>query len=116
MKKNEFNSNQRLQQDLNEFYRDPEGYPLYPEKEDIYTKFKKEKRIDPEAITQFKENGIVGIGKEEDFNDDSTVSDLDIADTESENISEYPEIDEEELFFSTLVDADNVDIEKNPDL
>ena len=116
MKKNEFNSNQRLQQDLNEFYRDPEGYPLYPEKEDIYTKFKKEKRIDPEAITQFKENGIVGIGKVEDFNDDSIGSDLDITEIESEDVSGSPEIDEEELFYSTLVDADNVDIEKISDL
>ena len=25
----------------------PEGYPVYPENEDIYNRFKKEKRIDP---------------------------------------------------------------------
>jgi len=114
MKKNEFNSNQRLQQDLNEFYRDPEGYPLYPEKEDIYTKFKKEKRIDPEAITQFKENGIVGINKEEDFNVESTDSEIDIDESESDNRSESMENDDEENFYSGLVDADNIDIEGNP--
>jgi len=114
MKKNEFNSNQRLQQDLNEFYRDPEGYPLYPEKEDIYTKFKKEKRIDPEAITQFKENGIVGINKEEDLNVESTDSEIDIDESESDNRSESMENDDEENFYSGLVDADNIDIEGNP--
>ena len=114
MKKNDFNSNQRLHQDLNEFYRDPEGYPLYPVKEDIYTKFKKEKRIDPEAITQFKENGIVGINKEEDLNVESTDSEIDIDESESDNRSESMENDDEENFYSGLVDADNIDIEGNP--
>jgi len=114
MKKNEFYSNQRLQQDLNDLFHDPEGYPLYPEKEDIYTKFKKEKRIDPEAITQFKENGIVGINKEEDFNVESTDSEIDIDESESDNRSESMENDDEENFYSGLVDADNIDIEGNP--
>ena len=116
MKKYEFNSNQRLQPDLNEVFHDPEGYPLYPENEDIYTKFKKEKRIDPEAITQFKENGIVGISKEEDFTDDSTGSDLDVDESESENRFKYMEIVDEEDFYSGLVDADNIDIVENQDI
>ena len=116
MKKNEFNSNQRLQPDLNEEYHDPEGYPLYPVNEDIYTKFKKEKRIDPEAITQYKEKEIVGISKEEDFDADSTGSDLDLNESESDELSEYLEIDEEENLYSDLLDNDNIEMEENMDL
>ena len=116
MKKNIFNSNPRLQRDMNDIFHDPEGYPLYPEKEDIYTKFKKEKRIDPEAITQFKENGIIGISKEEDFTDDSTGSDLDVDESESENRFKYMEIDDEEDFYTGLVDADNINIVEDQDI
>jgi len=112
MKKNEFNANQRFQPDLNEENHEPEGYPLYPENEDVYTKFKKEKRIDPETITQFKEKEIVGTGKEEDSNDDSAVSELEITEAEPDELSGYPEIDED--FYSALGDNDYPDIDENP--
>ena len=114
MKNNESNSNQRLQPDRNEVSYEPEGYPFYPENEDIYTKFKKEKRVDPEDITLIKDTKIVGIRKEDVFNDDSTGSVLDI--TESEDVSEYIKIDESEIFYTDLGGDDSHDSVDNPDL
>ena len=54
MKKKEPDSNQNLQQMVKKVSYEPEGYPLYPENEDIYSKYKKEKRIDPENVTKLK--------------------------------------------------------------
>jgi len=116
MEKDEFNSNQRLQPVVNKMYHEPEGYPLYPEKEDIYTKFKKEKRIDPEAITQYKGTEIIGFSKEEIFNDDSTDREFIVDESESDGLSEYLEIDDEEIFYSALVENDKFIIEENPDV
>ncbi|MEO5907218.1 MAG: hypothetical protein ABIQ11_10855, partial [Saprospiraceae bacterium] len=35
---------------------DPEGYPLYPPSEDIYSQFKEEQDIDPEDPSRLKED------------------------------------------------------------
>ena len=34
--------------------KDPEGYPVYPESEDIYNKYREEREIDPEDISKTK--------------------------------------------------------------
>ncbi len=58
-----------------------DGYPKYPESEDIYNKFDKEFDIDPENIAKKKE--IIKIEKnptwnEKNFKQDKTGNDLDI--------------------------------------
>ena len=82
-------SNEQLEKD---------GYPQYPENEDIYNKFNKEFDIDPENISKNKE--IIKIEKnptwnEKNFNQDKSGNDLDIPgaelDDEQENIGSEDE-------------------------
>jgi hypothetical protein len=90
-KKEEFPkaSNEELKKD---------GYPKYPESEDIYNKFNKEFDIDPENIAKKKE--IIKIDKksawnEKNFKQDHSGSDLDVPgselDDEQENIGSEDE-------------------------
>jgi len=113
MKKNEPNSNQGLQQVVNKLSYDPEGYPLYPENEDIYAKFKKEKRIDPEDVTKLKVKEFIGNRNEKDFIDDITWKDLDIPEIETVDVADVPDIDDEENNYYSLGGDDHNDLEEN---
>ncbi len=82
-------SNEQLEKD---------GYPTYPDSEDIYNKFNKEFDIDPENISKNKE--IIEIDKtpmwnEKNFEQDRSGEDLDIPgselDDEQENIGSEDE-------------------------
>jgi hypothetical protein len=82
-------ANQQLEKD---------GYPKYPENEDIYNKFNKEFDIDPENIAKKKE--IIKIEKtptwnEKNFDQDKSGDDLDIPgselDDDQENIGSEDE-------------------------
>jgi hypothetical protein len=94
---------------------EPEGYPIYPESEDIYTKFKKEKSIDPEDISKVKVREILGKENEKDFEEDVSGSDLDIQGTDLiENDVDTVLEDEENSYFS-LGGDDHNDLEENPE-
>lgn len=100
-------------QDINEEKNESEGYPLYPESEDIYIQFKKEKDIDPEDVSKIKEKEIVRKLNEKDFNDDVTGSDLDIPGTELEGSEDtVVNEDEENNYYSPGV-YDHMDYEDN---
>lgn len=82
----------------NEQLENQDGYPKYPESEDIYNKFDKEFDIDPENIAKNKE--IIKIDKsptwnEKNFDQDPSGSDLDVPgselDDEQENIGSEDE-------------------------
>jgi len=113
MKKNENYSNQPIQQDINQEITEPEGYPLYPEDEDIYSKFKKEKDIDPEDITIVKVKEIVGNENEKDFEDDVTGSDLDIPGSDQEEPEEVIGVEDEENNYFSLGGDDHIDLEED---
>ena len=75
-------SNEQLEQD---------GYPKYPESDDIYNKFNKEFDIDPENISHNKE--IIKIDKnstwnEKNFNQDKSGKDLDVPGSELDDDQE----------------------------
>ena len=91
----------------------PEGYPVYPESEDIYNRFKKEKRIDPEDITKSKELVIVRKENEEDFSEDVSAIDLDIPEFESDEIEEVAGLEDEENSYFSLGGDDHIDLEEN---
>jgi hypothetical protein len=93
-----------------------DGYPKYPESEDIYNKFDKEFDIDPENIAKKKE--IIKIDKnatwnEKNFNQDKSGNDLDVPgselDDDQENIGSE---DEENNVYSIGGDNHN-DLEEN---
>ena len=72
------NENKTNQLDDNELMKVLEGYPIYPENEDIYNKFRKEKSIDPENAIKFIETEKIGLIPEPDFENESFVTDLEV--------------------------------------
>ena len=61
------------------------GYPPYPPSEDIYGKYQKDRKIDPEDPASTKDqsdNYKTGKFNEKDFDDDVTGEDLDIPGSE----------------------------------
>ena len=93
-----------------------DGYPQYPEGEDIYNKLDKEFDIDPENIAKNKE--IIKIDKnptwnEKNFNQDKTGNDLDIPGSELDDDQEiYGGEDEENNGYSIGSDNHN-NLEEN---
>jgi len=86
-------------------------YPLYPESEDIYNRFKKEKNVDPEDISKLKKSDKSDKARtniEKESKDDASGSNLDIPgselDDEQENIGNE---DEENNYYSIGGDDHN---------
>lgn len=101
---------------LHEKRKDSElqGYPLYPENEDIYKKLKKLRNIDPEDISKIKEIKKLGKRNEKDFEEDLIVSDLDIPGIEiDEDDDEIIDIEDEENDYYSLGGDDHLDLEEN---
>ena len=113
MKNNENITKQPFQSTVIVENEQPEGYPVYPESEDIYNRFKKEKRIDPEDITKSKELVIVRKENEEDFSEDVSAIDLDIPEFESDEIEEVAGLEDEENSYFSLGGDDHNDLEEN---
>ena len=82
------------------------GYPLYPAKEDIYSKFKEEEDIDPENISKTKKS--VGNDFEDEVGDDLDIPGSEL-DDEQENIGSE---DEENNYYS-LGGDDHNDLEED---
>jgi len=87
------------------------GYPLYPTKEDVYSKWKEEKDLDPENPSIKKlVNESVKAGKqnEKDFSEDMVGADLDIPGSEADD--DYKNVgneDEENNYYSLGGDGHN---------
>lgn len=86
-------------------------YPLYPESEDIYNRFKKEKDMDPEDISKVKKSDKSDKARtniEKESNEDASGTNLDIPgselDDEQENIGNE---DEENNYYSIGGDDHN---------
>jgi hypothetical protein len=94
----------------------PEGYPLYPESEDIYGKYHKEGSIDPEDPPKIKgptEILKTGAKNEKDFSDDLSGSDLDIPGSEENGERELSGNEDEENNFYSLGGDDHNDLEED---
>jgi len=113
MKNNENDSTKTIQEIVNKLNSGSEGYPVYPESEDIYNKFKKEKKIDPEDITKTKELVIVRKENVEDFSEAVIINDLDIPGFESEEIEEVAGIEDEENNYLSQEENDHIEPEED---
>ncbi len=91
-------NSEKFPKSSNEQLEDKDGYPKYPESDDIYNKFNKEFDIDPENIAKNKE--IIPTDKnstwnEKNYNQDHSGNDLDIPgselDDDQENIGSEDE-------------------------
>lgn len=80
------------------------GYPLYPDGDDIYNKYKKDKHLDTEDVTKIKvtnENTKIGKNNEKDFDEDFSGNDLDVPGSELDDQQEdIGSEDEENNYYS----------------
>ena len=109
MKQKDNNANLSSKRAKSKEKKNLSGYPLYPTKEDIYSKWKEEKNINPEDIAKSKTpNEKEGTKNEKDFNDTMIGNDLDVPgselDDKQENIGSE---DEENNYYSLGGDGHN---------
>jgi hypothetical protein len=93
-----------------------QGYPLYPDEEDIYVKYKKCKEINPEDPSSLKEvgeNSKVGTSNKKGFDDYVPVSDLDIPGSELDDLQETVGSEDEENNYYSLGGDDHDDLEED---
>ncbi|MFA6580547.1 MAG: hypothetical protein WCS79_01955 [Paludibacter sp.] len=73
-----------------------EGYPLYPENEDVYNKLKKVREIDPEDISKLKVFKKAEKRIENDFSEYLLDDDIDIPEDELDDEEEIIGIEDDE--------------------
>lgn len=79
------------------------GYPLYPESEDVYSKWKEEADISPEDLSKLKvANEIPSSRNEKEFSDDVSGGDLDIPGAELDDAQENVGSEDEENNYYSL--------------
>ena len=116
MKKNDDDTNMTDQQADSVENNNLPGYPIYPASEDIYSKYKKDKNIDPEDVSKIKDpNEIdkVGASNEKDFNDDVSGSDLDVPGSELDDQQEEIGSEDEENNYYSLGGDDHNDLDED---
>ena len=94
------------------------GYPIHPASEDVYSKMKEERDIDPENPTHMKvadKPDKSGKRNEKDFNEDFTGSDLDIPGAEMDDAQEDIGSEDEENNYYSLGGDDKENLEESKD-
>lgn len=92
------------------------GYPIYSEGEDIYSKYKEEKDVDPEDISKKKdpvENDYDGKLNEKGFSHNMSGEDLDVPGSEADEKEENAGSEDEENNFYSLGGDDHNDLEED---
>lgn len=92
------------------------GYPIYPEEEDIYNKFKKARDVNPEDISQkkdFIETTVFGKKKKRNANGDFLSGDLDVPGSELDNDLELIGDEDEENNYYSLGGENHLDLEED---
>jgi hypothetical protein len=91
-------------------------YPLYPDIEDIYNKYKEEKSLDPEDTSKIKtsvRNDVFMSDVEKELNCDVTGSDLDIPGAELDDDQELIGSEDEENSYYSLGGDDHNDLDED---
>lgn len=92
----------------------PEGYPLYPESEDIFEKFEEEKDIDPEDINKTKQPVTTNEFREEEIDtivesEELAPEDLDVPGSELDDEDEKIGNEDEENNYYSLGGSEHDD-------
>jgi hypothetical protein len=93
-------------------------YPLYPDSEDIYNKYKKENDIDPEDISKVKKSSAnvkVVSDTEKEFSDNVSGNDLDIPGSDLDDEQEMTGSEDEENNYYSLGGDDHNDLDEDKD-
>ena len=114
MKQKDKNANLSEKQNANKNKNNLTGNPLYPTKEDVYSKWKEEKDIDPEDISKTKEPNVEEeTSNEKDFLDDMSGDDLDVPGSEIDDQQESVGSEDEENNYYSLGGDDHNDLEED---
>ena len=116
MKNNENKTGLQNGQAGNEDESKLSGYPLYPANEDVYSKWKEEKDINPEDISKTKKptkKEKEGAKNEKGFKDDVSGSDLDVPGSELDDQQEDVGSEDEENNYYSLGGDDHNDLEED---
>ena len=103
-------------QEANVQLENKDGYPKYPENEDIYNKFDKEFDIDPEDISKKKQVEIVDEDSEwneKDIDLEYPRDDLDVPGSDLDDEQEEIGSEDEENNYYSIGDDDDNNYEKN---
>lgn len=92
---------------------DPQGYPLYPDSEDIYENFQEEKDINPEDISKTKASNSSNALRRKELDNEFSEKDLDVPGAELDDAQEaIGNEDEENNYYSLGGDSHN-DLEED---
>ena len=92
---------------------DLQGYPIYPDSEDIYTNFQEEVDINPEEPSKTKEPNSTNASKRKNPDDESGGNDLDIPGSELDDLQEDIGNEDEENNYYSLGGDDHLDLEED---
>jgi hypothetical protein len=101
--------------DMNDNLRE---YPLYPDSDDIYNKFKREKNIDPEDISSVKKankRDKIRTNIEKESNDGTSGTDLDVPGSELDDEQENIGNEDEENNYYSIGGDDHNNLEEDKD-
>jgi hypothetical protein len=92
-----------------------EGYPLYPDNEDIYSKFQKTETIDSDGISshELKENEKIGANTEKEFEGNQSGNELDVPGAELDDQQELVGNEDEENNYYSIGGDRHEDIDEN---
>ena len=116
MKKKDEQKNLFARQTDDEELTRPEGYPLYPSNDDIYSKYHEEKSIDPDRISLLEnstDDDVFIISDERDFNNDLIDKIIDISESQVGEFQETPDLEDEENTYYSLGGDDHHDLEED---
>jgi hypothetical protein len=101
---------------VNEEKDNKREYPLYPDSEDIYSKYKKEDELDPEDISKVKKSSMEVVSdSENELNNNESGSDLDIPGSELDDEQENAGNEDEENNYYSLGGDDHNDLDEDKD-
>jgi len=89
-----------------------EGYPIYPDDEDIYKNFQEEE-INPEDPSRKKEPNSTNALRRKDLDDEYSENDLDIPGSELDDLQEDIGNEDEENNYYSLGGDDHLDLEED---
>ena len=92
---------------------DPQGYPLYPDSEDIYENFHEATDINPDDISKTKASNSTNALRRKSLDNENSAADLDIPGSELDDAQEDIGSEDEENNYYSLGGDDHEDLEED---
>ena len=113
MKKKTNNRNLSESQTEKKRENNVEGYPLYPDSEDIYENFEEETDINPEDISKTKSLNSTNALRRKKLDNDFSEEDLDVPGSELDDAEEAIGSEDEENNYYSLGGDDHDDLDED---